>query len=98
MYVRPISSRFSLGMLTPAMRAMVLSLSLLVARVRADDQHVPVPADHTALLTHGTDAGSDLHEVPPRGRGWARRAGARTPREPRSRVSPPARRSPASAA
>src|ERR1700722_9894177 len=32
-----------------------------MARVLADDDDPPVPADHFALLTHRLDAGSNLH-------------------------------------
>src|SRR5262249_16539501 len=38
-----------------------LSLPLLVSGVRADDQHVAVPADDPALLTHRLHARSNLH-------------------------------------
>src|ERR1700674_591284 len=39
------------------------ALALLVARILADDDDPPVPADHFALLTHRLDAGSNLHVV-----------------------------------
>src|SRR5690349_10060914 len=63
MYVRAISSRFSRGMSTPAIRAMpfLLALALLVPGVLADDHHHAVAADHLALLTDGFDARPDLH-------------------------------------
>src|SRR5918992_5197796 len=62
MYVRPISTRLLRGMLTPEIRAkVVLPLTLLVTRVRADHQHAPVPADDLALLTHRLDRRSYLH-------------------------------------
>jgi len=63
MYVSEITNRFSRGMSTPEIRAMVtfLALSLLVARVLADDLDSPVTADHLALLTDLLDAGSNLH-------------------------------------
>src|SRR6478609_4206411 len=49
-------------MLTPAIRAIrPLPLTLLVTGIRADHQHVAVPADHAALFTHRLDAGTDLH-------------------------------------
>jgi hypothetical protein len=40
-----------------------LALTLLVARVGADDLHAPVAADHLALLTDSLDAGTYLHHV-----------------------------------
>src|SRR3954462_13075940 len=63
MYVRPISTRLLRGMFTPAMRAKVLflPLSLLVSRVRADDENPPVAADDLALLAHRLDRRSYLH-------------------------------------
>src|SRR6059058_1569928 len=63
MYVRPISSRFWFGRLTPAMRANLfsLSLALLVARVGANDHGAPIPLDHAAALAHGLDGRSDFH-------------------------------------
>jgi hypothetical protein len=39
-----------------------LALSLLVSRVRADDQHLAVPLDHAAAVTHGFDGSSDFHK------------------------------------
>src|SRR5947209_20401965 len=49
-------------MSTPEIRAIVsLALTLLVARVAADDHHATVATDHLALLAHLLDAGSDLH-------------------------------------
>src|SRR5690348_12329238 len=90
MYVRPISTRFSRGMLTPAIRAidrfLSLSLSLLVSGVRADDQHVAVPADDAALLTHRTDARTNFHRRLPRACG-GRRACRCAPREQRGSLS-----------
>ena len=41
----------------------VLSLPLLVLRVRADDAHHPTAADHLALVTNPFDRRSDLHDV-----------------------------------
>src|SRR6188472_1725831 len=38
------------------------ALSLLVARVRANDQHLAVPLDHAAAVTHGFHGRSDFHE------------------------------------
>jgi hypothetical protein len=56
MYVRPISRRFCVGRLTPAIRAMwLLALPLLVPGVGADDDRAAVPLDHAAALTHGLD-------------------------------------------
>src|SRR3954452_17077282 len=51
-------------MSTPLIRAKclgLLALPLLVARVRADDHHAPVPADHLAVVAHLLDAGAHLH-------------------------------------
>src|ERR671936_3009810 len=62
MYVSPISSRFWFGRFTPAMRAIpLLALTLLVARIRADDHGRAVPLDDAAPLAHGLDGCSDLH-------------------------------------
>src|ERR671935_477330 len=63
MYVSATSSRFSRGRLTPAIRAnfSLLALSLLVPRVRADDQHLAVPLDHAAAVAHRFDGSSDFH-------------------------------------
>src|SRR5438045_7882048 len=61
-YVSPISSRFWLGRLTPAIRAtFLLSLPLLVSRVGADDHGLAMPLDHAAALAHGLDGCSDFH-------------------------------------
>src|SRR3954447_7801436 len=63
MYVRPISTRLFSGMLMPEMRAMrALPLPLLVAGIRADDQHAPVAADDLALLAHRVFRRSYLHD------------------------------------
>src|SRR4051794_41965523 len=59
MYVRPISSRFWFGRLTPAILA-TLALPLLVAGVRADDHGAAVPLDHAAALTHGLHGRTNL--------------------------------------
>src|SRR5205085_8711569 len=57
-----ISSRFSRGMSTPAIRAMALPLPLLVPLAgRADDHDPPVAADDLALLAHRLDARTDFH-------------------------------------
>src|SRR6266508_4532461 len=63
MYVSDTSSRFSRGMSTPAILAisLYLTLSLLVARVWADDPDRAVAADHLALLAHLLDRRTDLH-------------------------------------
>src|ERR671924_1344611 len=64
MYVRATSSRFSRGRLTPAIRAKSpspLSLSLLVPWIGADDQHLAVPLDHAAAVTHRLDGRSNFH-------------------------------------
>src|SRR5215213_4602013 len=61
MYVRPISSRFCGGMLTPAILAIAaLALPLLVAGIRADDHGPAVPLDHAAALAHRLDGRSNL--------------------------------------
>src|SRR6202012_3066129 len=60
MYVRPISTRLLRGMLTPEKRA-ISTLPLLVARIRADHEDPPVPADDLALLPHRFDRGSYFH-------------------------------------
>src|SRR5262245_12481498 len=64
MYVRATSPRLSRGKSTPAMRAMSVprsALTLLVARVRADDPHDTLSADHLALLAPRLDRRSNLH-------------------------------------
>ena len=38
-----------------------LTLPLLVAGVRANNDHHPAAADNLALITHATDAGANLH-------------------------------------
>src|SRR4051812_48844596 len=102
MYVRPISTRFSRGTLTPAIRATLrtpLSLPLLVPRVLTDHQHSAAAPDDPALVAHDLDAGTDFHAVPPgrrtatavrcgwRTRGLTAREGARR-RRPRRRTVP----------
>src|SRR5512133_1343590 len=70
MYVSAISTRFSRGRSTPAMRAILLSeparalaLALLVAGVgRADDPHGALALDDLALLAHLLDRRADLHD------------------------------------
>src|ERR1017187_3969390 len=62
MYVSPISERLLRGRLTPAMRAIPLALTLLVALVLADDQNHPVAADDLALLAHRLYRRSYLHD------------------------------------
>src|SRR5204862_1043492 len=39
-----------------------LALSLLVPRIRANDQHLAVPLDHAATVTHGFNGSSDFHK------------------------------------
>src|SRR5512142_1992958 len=64
MYVSEISNRFSRGMSTPEIRAIVLlALTLLVARVDADDPHRAVPTDHLALVAHLLYRRTNLHET-----------------------------------
>src|SRR5262245_34307343 len=67
MYVSPISRRFWFGRLTPAMRAKVLSLPLLVPGVGADHHGAPVPLDHAAALTHRLDGRAYFHRDPSSG-------------------------------
>src|SRR4051794_12162984 len=63
MYVRPISTRFSRGRLTPAIRAIPpLPLPLLVTGVAADHHHGAAAPDRPALLAHRLDARPDLHD------------------------------------
>src|SRR3954463_235295 len=63
MYVRPISTRFSRGRLTPAIRAMLgLPLPLLVAGVAADHHHGARTPDRPALLAHRLVARPGLHD------------------------------------
>ena len=54
-----MSSRFSRGMSTPAIRAMS-ALPLLVTRVGADNHDAPMATDHFAVITHFLNAGFDL--------------------------------------
>src|ERR671935_1559864 len=62
MYRSAMSTRLSLGRSTPAIRAIsLLSLSLLVPRVRADHADRPAPADHLALLAHLLHGRPNLH-------------------------------------
>src|SRR5688500_9426226 len=57
-----MTSRFSRGMSTPAMRAIGSALPLLVSGAGgADDHHPAVAADDLALLAHRLDARSYLH-------------------------------------
>src|SRR5438093_13388027 len=59
-----MSSRLSRGRSTPAMRAMVLlALPLLVTGVRADDEDLPAPADHPALVAHLLHRRMNLHHT-----------------------------------
>src|SRR5687767_6371965 len=62
MYVKPISTRLLRGMLIPAIRAMPLPLTLLVALVLADHEDPAVPPDDLALLTHRLDRRTYLHD------------------------------------
>jgi hypothetical protein len=62
MYVSAVSTRFSRGRSTPAIRA-ILSLPLLVLGIAlADDPDHPAPADHLAVLADGSDARTYLHD------------------------------------
>src|SRR5215471_2541490 len=61
MYVSAISSRFSRGRLTPAIRAIGSALPLLVSWVAANDHDGAVPLDHAAPLAHWLDRCSYLH-------------------------------------
>src|SRR4029078_7910222 len=76
MYVSEISNRFSRGMSTPEIRAMLLlALTLLVTRVDADDPHRAVAADHLALVAHLLDRRSNLHRTSFAGGAGARSGG-----------------------
>src|ERR1035437_5776252 len=68
MYVSPISALFPGGKSTPAKRAiyLVLSLSLFVIRVDANDAHHTFAVDHLALVANFLDRRSYLHKTP----GW----------------------------
>src|SRR5687768_14574668 len=62
-----MSSRFSFGMSTPAIRAIesvLLALALLVALVLADNPHHAVTADDLALFAARLDRSSNLHLFP----------------------------------
>ena len=62
--MRATSTRFSLGISTPAIRAIVqklLSLSLLVARVGTNHANSTMTPNDSALVTDLFDAGADLH-------------------------------------
>src|SRR5512141_703454 len=65
MYVKPISTRFSRGRSTPAMRA-ILALPLLVlGGPRTDDaRHTPT-LDHAAALADRLDTRTYLHRRSP---------------------------------
>src|SRR5665809_108887 len=62
MYVSPISSRFWVGRLTPAIRAMCrLALPLLVSGIGADDDRATVSLDHATAFAHRLDGRTDFH-------------------------------------
>src|SRR5690606_41367936 len=62
MYVSAPSILLFRGRSTPAIRAMRLSLPLLVSRIPlADDPDHPTAPDHLAVLTDRLDAAPDLH-------------------------------------
>src|SRR5438128_484863 len=63
MYVRAISTRFCRGRSTPAMRAMLLPLPLLVLLVAADDAYHALPAHHLALDADLADRRPYLHSL-----------------------------------
>src|SRR5688572_14184738 len=63
MYVSPISTRFVRGRSTPEMRAMSLSLTLLVLLIRANHAHDTLPAHDLALDTNPFDRCSYLHRL-----------------------------------
>src|SRR5829696_273804 len=69
-------------MLTPAIRAMRLPLTLLVTRVLADHEDRAVAADDLALLAHGLDRRSDLHAPRSTFETWKR-----TAQRPRRRLA-----------
>jgi hypothetical protein len=59
-----MTTRFSRGMSTPAMRAIgALSLSLLVLGDNADDHHHAGALDDLAPLTARLDRGRNLHLI-----------------------------------
>src|SRR4051812_16934094 len=58
------------GKSTPMIRGIArnsLALPLLVPRVGADDQQLPVPAHQLAVFADALDAGPNLHHPTPRG-------------------------------
>src|SRR5581483_3326939 len=72
MYRSAMSTRLSRGRSTPEIRATVApsALPLLVPWVRADDPHLPVPADDLALVAHLLHRRPNLHAPdPPTGSG-----------------------------
>src|SRR4029453_306679 len=63
MYVRAISTRFCRGRSTPAIRAILLPLPLLVLLVAADDAHDALPAHDLALDADLPDRRAYFHWV-----------------------------------
>src|ERR1039457_6988773 len=68
MYVSPISALFPGGKSTPAKRAiyLLLSLSLFVFRVDANDAHHTFAVDHLAFVANLLYRRSYLHKTPRR--------------------------------
>src|SRR5581483_6513179 len=64
MYVSPISTRLVRGRSTPAIRAIVLSLPLLVFLVRADHAHHAAATHDLALVANPFDRRSYFHSLP----------------------------------
>src|SRR6185369_9546440 len=66
MYVSPISALFPGGKSTPAKRAicLLLSLSLFVFRVAANDTHHAFAVDHLAFVANLFYRRSYLHKTP----------------------------------
>src|SRR5262249_33858354 len=64
-YESEITAGLSAGISTPRIRgicwSLLLSLPLLVPRVRADDAHHPPPPHDAAILADSSDAASHLH-------------------------------------
>lgn len=56
--------RLSFGRSTPEIRAIGLSLPLLVFWIFANDHDAPVPANYLALVASWLDGGSNFHDFP----------------------------------
>src|ERR1035437_5761824 len=81
MYVSPISALFPGDKSTPAKRAiyLLLSLSLFVFRVDANDAHHTFAVDHLAFIANLLDRRSYLHKTPWRALGSPTSYVPRTP-------------------